>query len=72
MRLLFNFAGGSGHLEPLVPLARAAQVHGHTVAFSSRPWMVPKIETLGFMAFAAGPDTGLTPPAVRAWPPSWR
>ena len=33
MRLLFTLAGGSGHLEPLVPLARAAQARGHTVAF---------------------------------------
>ncbi len=61
MRMLFTFAGGSGHLEPLVPLARAAEVAGHTVAFAGRPWMVPKVEALGFPAFAAGSDVGLTP-----------
>jgi UDP:flavonoid glycosyltransferase YjiC (YdhE family) len=61
MRILFTFAGGSGHLDPLVPLARAAEAAGHTVAFVGRPWMVPKVEALGFQAFAAGSDAGLTP-----------
>jgi UDP:flavonoid glycosyltransferase YjiC (YdhE family) len=61
VRLLFTFAGGSGHLEPLVPLARAAEAAGHTVALAGRPWMVPKAEALGFAAFAAGSDTGLAP-----------
>lgn len=61
MRILFTFAGGHGHLEPLVPLARAAAAAGHTVAFAGRPWMVPKVEALGFVAFAAGTDVGLTP-----------
>ncbi|MCG8349481.1 MAG: glycosyltransferase [Chloroflexales bacterium] len=61
MRILFTFAGGSGHLESLVPLARVAGLAGHTVAFAGRPWMVPKVEALGFTAFAAGSDIGLTP-----------
>ena len=61
MRMLFTFAGGSGHLEPLVPLARAAEAAGHVVAFASRPWMVAKVEALGFPAFASGSDRGLTP-----------
>ena len=61
MRILFTFAGGSGHLEPLVPIARAAKAAGHTVAFAGRPWMIPKVEALGFPAFATGSDVGLTP-----------
>ncbi len=61
LRLLFTFAGGSGHLEPLLPLARTAKAVGHAVAFAARPWMVPKVEALGFAAFGAGSDTGLTP-----------
>lgn len=61
MRLLFTFAGGSGHLEPLVPIACAAQAVGHAVAFAGRPWMIPQVEALGFSAFAAGSDVGLTP-----------
>jgi UDP:flavonoid glycosyltransferase YjiC (YdhE family) len=36
MRMLFGFAGGSGHLEPLVPLARAAREAGHVDAFAGR------------------------------------
>ncbi len=61
MRILFTFAGGSGHLDPLVPIAQAAEAAGHVVAFVGRPWMVPKVEALGFTAFVAGSDVGLTP-----------
>ena len=61
VRVLFTFAGGRGHLEPLVPVARAAADAGHTVAFVGRPWMVPAVEALGFPALAAGSDVGLTP-----------
>ncbi|HVN84635.1 MAG TPA: glycosyltransferase [Candidatus Binatia bacterium] len=61
MRILFTFAGGSGHLEPLIPIARAAEAAGHTVAFAGRPWMVPTVLALGFAAFPAGSDAGLTP-----------
>lgn len=60
-RILFTFAGGSGHLEPLIPIARAAEAAGHSVAFSGRPWMAPQVEALGFAYFAAGSDLGLTP-----------
>jgi UDP:flavonoid glycosyltransferase YjiC (YdhE family) len=61
LRILFTFAGGSGHLNPLIPIARAAESAGHTAAFVGRPWMVPRVEAAGFTAFAAGADTGLTP-----------
>ena len=64
MRILFTFAGGSGHLEPLVPIARAAEATGHTVAFAGRPWMLPVVEAFGFRGFAAGSDVGLTPRRV--------
>jgi UDP:flavonoid glycosyltransferase YjiC (YdhE family) len=61
MRILFTFAGNRGHLDPLLPIARAALSRGHTVAFSGRPWMVPKVEALGFACFPAGIDEGLVP-----------
>lgn len=64
MRMLFTFAGGSGHLEPLIPIARAAEAADHVVAFAGRPWMVQKVEALGFPAFATGSDVGLTPKRV--------
>lgn len=51
MRILFTFAGGSGHFEPLVPIARAAARAGHAVAFAGQPVMVPAIEAAGFAAF---------------------
>jgi UDP:flavonoid glycosyltransferase YjiC (YdhE family) len=60
-RMLFTFAGGSGHLEPLIPLARAAEAERRTVAFAGRPWMTPQVDAAGFPSFPAGSDAGLTP-----------
>ncbi|MGK9171412.1 glycosyltransferase [Inquilinus limosus] len=57
MRVLFSFAGGSGHFLPLVPVARAVQAAGHAVAFAGQPAMVPTVEAAGFAAFAAGGAT---------------
>lgn len=62
MRFLFTFAGGSGHFEPLVPLARAALAAGHTVAFAGQAAMLAAIEAAGFLAFAtAGATLSATP-----------
>jgi UDP:flavonoid glycosyltransferase YjiC (YdhE family) len=61
MRVIFTFSGGQGHLDPLVAIARAAAAAGHTVAFAGRPWMVPKVEALGFVCFPGGTDEGLEP-----------
>lgn len=61
LRMLFTSAGGSGHSDPLLPLAFAAQARGHAVAFATRPWMVSSLEALGLPVFAAGSDLGLAP-----------
>jgi UDP:flavonoid glycosyltransferase YjiC (YdhE family) len=55
MRILFSFTGGRGHLEPLVPLARAARGAGHVVAVTGRRALVPAIRELGFEAHESGP-----------------
>jgi UDP:flavonoid glycosyltransferase YjiC (YdhE family) len=57
MRLLFTFAGGGGHFDPLGPVARAAEDAGHAVAFGCQPGMVPVVEAAGFTAFDTGGDT---------------
>ena len=64
MRILVTFAGGRGHLDPLIPIARVAEAAGHSLAFAARPWMVPQVQALGFSAFASGSDVGLTPVRV--------
>src|ERR671934_8050 len=51
-RLLFAFAGGTGHAEPLLPLARAAAAAGYTVAFTGRRSAVGP--ELGFALFPTG------------------
>jgi len=58
VRFLFTFAGGSGHAEPLVPLARAAQAAGHTAAFEGATSAVNSLRQRGFTAFADGQDSG--------------
>jgi UDP:flavonoid glycosyltransferase YjiC (YdhE family) len=59
MRILFTFAGGHGHFEPLVPVARAAAAAGHTVAVAGRHEVVPAIQAAGFQAFPTGkPESG--------------
>ena len=60
MRILFTFAGGTGHFLPLVPVARAAERAGHTIAFAGQDGMVATVEKEGFTAFAAGGATLLT------------
>jgi hypothetical protein len=64
MRLLFTFAGGSGHLEPLVPIAWAAREAGHVVAFSGRPAAAARVRELRFEMFVTGPP-GPEAPAAR-------
>ena len=36
MRILFTFAGGTGHFLPMAPIAQAAERAGHTVAVAHR------------------------------------
>ena len=55
MRVLFTFAGGSGHLEPLVPIAWAVREAGHACAFSGRSAVAGRVRELGFEMFVTGP-----------------
>lgn len=63
MRILFTFIGGNGHFEPLVPIAQAAKLAGHTIAIACGPSMVPTVERAGFTALALG--TGASSPPER-------
>jgi UDP:flavonoid glycosyltransferase YjiC (YdhE family) len=54
MRILFTFIGGRGHLDPLIPIARAAEAAGHTVAVAGNGNQVAAITAAGFTAFATG------------------
>jgi UDP:flavonoid glycosyltransferase YjiC (YdhE family) len=57
MRILFTFAGGHGHYEPLAPIARAAQDFGHDVSFACRASAIAGVTEAGFPAYAVGPDS---------------
>src|SRR4051794_1178355 len=60
MRILFTFAGGTGHFLPLLPVARAAERAGHVVAFAGQEGMVTTVEAAGFTVFASGGASLLT------------
>jgi UDP:flavonoid glycosyltransferase YjiC (YdhE family) len=72
VRILFTFAGGSGHFDPLVPIARAARAAGHVVAVACGPAMVPAIEAAGLPAFAVGAGGGGAPKRIPLRPVSMR
>lgn len=57
MRILFTFAGGTGHFQPLLPIARAAAARGHDVAFACQNGMLSVVEAAGFSAFDTGGPT---------------
>lgn len=61
VRILFAFVEGAGHYNPLVPLARAAEAAGHTVAFACNPNRVGLPRADGFETHVAGIEPGTTP-----------
>jgi UDP:flavonoid glycosyltransferase YjiC (YdhE family) len=51
VRILFTFAGGVGHAEPLVAVALAARAVGHTVALAGGASATTVLRDRGFAAF---------------------
>jgi UDP:flavonoid glycosyltransferase YjiC (YdhE family) len=58
MRIMFCFAGGNGHFQPMAPIALAAQAAGHDICFVGEPSMMRTVTAAGFIGFAAGVDIG--------------
>jgi UDP:flavonoid glycosyltransferase YjiC (YdhE family) len=65
MRVLFTFAGGAGHFEPLAPIARAAAAAGHEVAFTCAAGMVPVVAARGFAVVPTVAGETVQPPPRR-------
>ncbi len=70
MRVLFTTQPGEGHLNPLVPLARALTAAGHEVAVACAPSFCRLVEARGFRAFPMGLDWKIAPDGnwIRHWP----
>jgi UDP:flavonoid glycosyltransferase YjiC (YdhE family) len=66
VRILFTFIGGTGHLHPLLPIARAAQAAGHDVAIAGSGTRADSIEAAGFTAF---PTSRRRPPRPQSMAP---
>jgi UDP:flavonoid glycosyltransferase YjiC (YdhE family) len=58
MRVLFTCMAYTGHLHPLVPVARALAEAGHEVAFATHPVLAPLVERAGFQHLPAGLHAG--------------
>ena len=56
MRVLFTIHPGTGHLHPMVPVARALEAAGHSVAVATAASFAPMVESAGLQPFAAGLD----------------
>jgi UDP:flavonoid glycosyltransferase YjiC (YdhE family) len=55
MEVLFTCVPGHGHLNPLIPVARALSARGCDVRFATGRELVPRVIELGFACSAAGP-----------------
>jgi hypothetical protein len=64
VRVLFTFAGGTGHAIPLVPIAGAAEAAGHTVAFAGSRSAASALEAYGFRVFTERVDTTAEPVTI--------
>jgi UDP:flavonoid glycosyltransferase YjiC (YdhE family) len=67
MRALFITQPGDGHLNPLVPLARALRSAGHQILFAVAHSYLDDVTRLGLPAVAAGPDYRWDA-ALQRWP----
>jgi UDP:flavonoid glycosyltransferase YjiC (YdhE family) len=79
MRVMVTTTPGTGHVHPVVPLARAVRDQGHEVIWCTGPSACPAVERLGFASrpaglpiderqqrfFAAHPEVHTLPPPMR-------
>jgi UDP:flavonoid glycosyltransferase YjiC (YdhE family) len=64
VRVLFTFAGGSGHADPLIPIAASARSAGHDVAFTGRRSAAGTVEEGGFPLLGEPADLAESSPAI--------
>ena len=64
VRVLFTFAGGSGHANPLVPIASAVKAAGHIVAFAGHHSGAAVPEAQGFAVFTDPAGATSTTPSI--------
>ncbi len=57
MRVLITSTPGTGHLHPIVPLARELVSAGHDVVWATGKASCPKVESYGFRAVPCGLDS---------------
>ncbi len=63
MRVLFTSRPALGHVNPMLPLARAAEDAGHDVVIATGPDLVSRVD--GFTTWAVGPSSAESDAAFR-------
>ncbi|MEP7053796.1 MAG: glycosyltransferase [Actinomycetota bacterium] len=53
MQVLFSFVGGTGHAQPMVPVAQALRAAGHSVSFTGEARYLTPLRALGFQTLVA-------------------
>lgn len=75
MRILFVHLPATGHVLPLIPLARALRTAGHDVAFATAAGFAPQVEAHGFRTLPAGMEAeewdALSEETGAGAPPEW-
>ena len=66
MRVLFTSCSAYGHVNPMLPLARAAQRDGHEVAFATGAELAPEVERCGFDTWLVAPSRAESDTSFRA------
>ncbi len=70
MRVLLTSCPSYGHVNPMLPLARAARDAGHEVVVATGAELVPEIERHGFDTWLVGPSRAESDASFRAAHPN--
>jgi UDP:flavonoid glycosyltransferase YjiC (YdhE family) len=66
MRVLFSSCSAYGHVNPMLPLAHAAQRDGHEVAFATGAELAPEVKRRGFDTWLVAPSRAESDASFRA------
>ena len=69
MRILFTVSPLSGHLQPMLPLLRAASAAGHQVVVATGPDLVGELQRRGYQTWSIGPTAREAWAELRSRPP---
>ena len=70
MRILFTSCPAYGHVNPMLPLARQAQLAGHEVVFATGAELAHEVKRRNFETWLVGPSRAEADTSARAAHPN--